>query len=188
MIEEREGAPYREKDVLVEDKEWDINRLLLEKESDILRVMEEQAYTVRIHGEVHKIVGESVKLTGKPRAEKYGSPKRLIRHMPSKYTLQPRVKSNRPNRELEITRQILELIQGTDPKKKMLSINEGPAVEADFSANQICKERRKWIETIIAITNLALLEASATRSIASIKTVFTDLTYIPRPLTLITLK
>lgn len=188
MIEEREGTPCREKDVLVEDEDWAVNRHLVENASDILRVMQEQTYTVRIRGEVHKIVGESVKLNGRSPAQKQGSPKRLIRHVPSKYTLQPKLKSNKPNRKLEITRQLNEIIQATDPKKRIISVNEGPALEADFSANQICKKRREWVADIIAATNLDLLESSDPRTVASIKTVFTDLTYIPRPLTLIILK
>lgn len=188
MIEEREGAPSRGKDVLVEDEDWAVNRHILENESDIIRTLQEQTYTVRIRGTVHRIVGESVKLTGKSWAEKHGSSKRLIRHVPSKYTFQPRVKSNKPNRAQAITEQLSELILGSDPKKRAIAVQEGPAVEADFSANQICKKRREWIAEIVAATNMTLLEASDTRSVSSIKTVFTELTYLPRPFTLVTLK
>ena len=115
-------------------------------------------------GQVHELLGECVEITGQNRGEEIGTSARLIRTIGREFTIQQRVKVHAANRKEAIVEQLVKAV--SESESGILQLSEGPAQDADFSVNQNCEGRR----------------------VVEVKTVFTELDYIPKPVTLLTIK
>ena len=182
MVEKREGQAHRVNDVELSP---DLT-LLFENENEIESRFGEQSLTIKVKGQVHELLGECVEITGQNRGEEIGTSARLIRTIGREFTIQQRVKVHAANRKEAIVEQLVKAV--SESESGILQLSEGPAQDADFSVNQNCEGRRSWIEEVRETINKALSQINCGRRVVEVKTVFTELDYIPKPVTLLTIK